>query len=59
MHTTSISAGSLRPPRPQNSFRKSLGGASQQPKPPSKSQLNLSSSTIKKGQLPPVGLSTA
>ena len=58
-HTTPIPQTSLRPPRPQN-FRQLLGAANNaQPKPPSKGQLNLSANTIKKGQLPSVGLSTA
>ena len=58
-HTTPIPQTSLRPPKPTN-FRQSLGaGNNAQPKPPSTSQLNLSANTIKKGQLPAVGVSTA
>lgn len=58
-HTTSVSVGSLKAPRPSNYFRKGLGTNNQQPKPPSTSQLNLSANTIKKGQMPSVGVSTA
>ena len=58
MHTP-MSAASLRPPRPQN-FRQQLGTQNQQqPKPPSVSQMNLQTTTVKKGQLPSVGVSTA
>lgn len=57
MHTP-MPSSSLKSPRMQ-SFKQQLGGKQQQPKPPAKSQLNLSANTLRKGQLPPTGLSTA
>jgi len=56
---TPIPQTSLKPPRSPN-FRQLLGaGNNPQPKPPSQNQLNLKTNTIQKGQLPPIGVSTA